>query len=96
MSRSLNAVELLDVLLTEHRDRLTDAQLQAFEGMRAGVHGRFLTPNQSNWVFGVAERLGVQVAPSENLFSAMDPEKQARQRAAASRVKLPWEIDPKK
>ena len=38
-------------------------------------------------------------APDEkpaNLFSKLSSERQAEQRARADRVKLPWELDPKK
>lgn len=54
--------------------------------------GRTLSDAQRKWLYGVAERLGVVgAAPSENIFSGMSPEKQARQREAAKKVVLPWE-----
>ncbi len=81
--------KLLDELLTEHREKLFANQLQAFEGMREQPGD--ISEKQAKWIFGVGERRGLVVAPSENIFSAMSPEKQAAQRAAAARVKLPWE-----
>jgi hypothetical protein len=90
MSKPLTDAELLTKLLeTELAERLTDAQREAFGRMDS--QGYALTVKQAQWIRGVAERLGIQTAPSENIFSAMSPEKQARQRAAASKVKLPWE-----
>lgn len=84
VSRPITDAELLVQLTTVHRERLTDSQREAFDGMEE--QGYPLTNAQLAWIHGVAERLGVQVAPSENLFSNMDPEKQARQREAAKRI----------
>ena len=89
MSKPYTDAELLERLLTEHRDKLTDNQLEAFEGMQD--QGYPVTVKQAAWFRGVAERLGIQVAPSENLFSNMDPDKRARQLEAAKKVRLPWE-----
>lgn len=90
MSNLFSDEELLDALLHDpYFDRLDAKQLKAFSGMKA--RGRSLSELQRHWVRGVAERFGIQVAPSENIFSAMDPEKQARQREAAKRIRLPWE-----
>lgn len=80
--------ELIEQLLALPEGRLSDAQREAFQGMLD--RGWPLTDKQLHWVNGVAERLGLQVAPSENLFSAMSPEKQAAQRARAKGI-LPWE-----
>ena len=92
MSRPLELQEILELLLSrEYRDKLTDEQAIAFEGMLSGGSGRFLTPNQTAWIRGVADRLGIQTSPSENLWSALSPEERRRQRAAAAKVKLPWE-----
>lgn len=89
MTKTLSDHELLSILLEdEYADRLTEEQRYAFMGFYTRSS---LTEKQSAWVRGVAERLGIQTAPSENLFSKMAPEKQARQRKAAARVKLPWE-----
>lgn len=79
---------LLTTLLTEHQERLSENEREAFEDM---LNWRTLTSRQTQWILGTAERLEVVTAPSTNLFSRMDPEKQARQRAAAAKVKLPWE-----
>ncbi len=80
---------LLVTMLTEHQDQLSGRETYAFEDMIANRWT--LTPRQTQWIHAVAERLGIETAPSANLFSQMDPEKQARQRAAAAKVKLPWE-----
>ena len=79
---------LLVTLLTEHQERLSENEREAFEDM---LNWRTLTPRQTQWILATAERLEVVTAPSTNLFSQMDPEKQSRQRAAAAKVKLPWE-----
>lgn len=90
MGKPLSDAELLELLTAEpYAEQQAPAQVKAFERMAS--QGYPLTKKQLAWVRGVAERHGLQVAPSENIFSNMDPEKQARQRAAASKVKLPWE-----
>lgn len=83
--------KICDELLDERYEELTEQAQVAFEEWRRRAE-RTLTEPQRKWLFGVAERLGVvTAAPSENLFSGMSPEKQAAQRKAAERIKLPWE-----
>ena len=82
--------ELLIALLA--LDRLTDGEREAFVGMQRVVERQHtLTSKQLAWIRGAAERYGIQTAPSENIFSAMSPARQAEQRKAAEGVKLPWE-----
>jgi hypothetical protein len=89
---------LLAVLARDDQTEcLTGAARKAFtqwrdEGRGEGAgHGYPFTDAQLNWLRGVAERLGIATAPSENLFSNLSPERQAEQRRAASKVRLPWE-----
>lgn len=89
--------KLLDQMLdeTEWREKLSDAQLEAFEEIRERASRAsvfVLTEKQSKWVFGVAARIGlIGAEPGENLFSALTPERQAEQRARAAKIRLPWE-----
>ena len=89
--------KLLDQMLdeTEWRDKLCDTQIEAFENIRERASRAsvfMLTEKQSKWVLGVAARIGlIGSEPGENLFSALTPERQAKQRARAAKVKLPWE-----
>lgn len=88
--KPLTDEELLERLLTsEYIERLPKNAQTAFMDWEG--RSRPLTEPMRKWIRGVAERLGIQTAPSENIFSAMDPEKQARQRAAALKIRLPWE-----
>lgn len=80
---------LLVTMLSEHQEQLSEGEVEAFQDMLA--RGWMLTPRQTQWILDAARRLEVLTDPSTNLFSRMDPEKQARQRAAAAKVKLPWE-----
>lgn len=80
--------QLLHTLLTVYREDLTQKQLDAFESMR----DRHLTEKQERWVYGVAEKLGIAVAPARNVFSAMPEKKQREYVERASKVKLPWEL----
>lgn len=89
MARQLSDRELLVVILDEHDAKLTGAALHAFTEWRDSE--RTLTDKQKKWLYGVADRLGVQVAPSENIFSSLPPAEQRRQRERAAAVKLPWE-----
>lgn len=77
-------------LLNEHEESLSGAALSAFSEWRAGDFT--LSDKQRKWLYGVAERLGVATAPSENLFSQLSPARQAEQRARAAKVRLPWEV----
>lgn len=89
--------QLLDQMLdeTEWREKLSDEQRQAFEEIRTRASKRAvfeLTEKQSQWVLGVAARIGlIGAEPSENLFSSLTPERQAEQRARAAKIRLPWE-----
>lgn len=77
------------LILHKHYEHLAKSALEAFTEWEE--HGRPLSDKQKKWLYGVAERLGLQVAPSENLFSSLSPKERARQREAAKKVKLPWE-----
>jgi hypothetical protein len=82
-------LELAQAILEQHGDRITGAATRAF---RQWIEREtVLTEKQQKWLYGVAERCGLIVAPAENIFSSMSPEKQAEQRARAAKVKLPWE-----
>lgn len=88
MSKLLTDDELLDKLCEEPLfSRLGSNEQKAFPAFRK----RTLTEPMRRWVRGAAERVGLQVAPSENLFSQLSPERQEEMRRAALRVKLPWE-----
>lgn len=89
-----------DVLARGERDRvllkrlledgdLSDAERDAFSDMKGSLESkRELSAKQRAWVEGVFEREGLSEG---NLFSRLSPEEQARQREAASKIKLPWE-----
>lgn len=91
--------QVLTILLDEPEwsEKLTDQQREAFEDMRSKVPVRGprtgrLSEKQARWVMNVAAAVGlIGAAPAENVFSALSPERQAEQRRAAARVKLPWE-----
>ena len=89
--------DLLDQMLdvTHWHEKLSPEQREAFEEIRDRAQQAsvfVLTDKQSKWILGVAERIGlIDCAPAENLFSSLTPKRQAEQRAAAARVKLPWE-----
>lgn len=73
----------------EWSDRLGEMERDVFAGWLAS--SRPLTPKMLDWLRGAAERVGLQVAPAENLFSRLSPARQAEQLRAAAKVKLPWE-----
>lgn len=80
--------ELLQRMLDDkYVDLLSDKEREVFASMRAGA---MLSPKQRNWVRSVAERLGIQVAPSRNEFSAM-PEAKKKENLKHVRTLLPWE-----
>lgn len=88
MNRPYTDEELLERMLNErYADKLTERELAAFESMRSGSS---LSPPQRNWVRSVAERLGIQVAPARNVFSAMAAEKK-KEHLSKVRTLLPWE-----
>jgi len=89
MARQLSDHEILDVILDKHAEHITSAALEAFTEWYHSA--RDLTDKQKKWLYGVADRLGIQVAPSENIFSSLPPAEQRRQRERAAAVKLPWE-----
>lgn len=80
--------QILQVLCAQHAEDLTSVQKKAFESMRDQEFE--LTQKQIDWVYGVAEKLGICVAPARNVFSRMTPEKRA-EHARNVRTKLPWE-----
>lgn len=80
--------ELLRVLCTDYREDLSQNQRQAFDGMRDLEH---LSEKQERWVYSVAERFGLAVAPASNAFSEMSEKKQREHLDRAVRVLLPWE-----
>jgi hypothetical protein len=81
--------QLLAVMLSQQWvDILTDQQREAFEGMRGRTQ---LSPRQEKWVRGVADRLGIEVAPSENVFSEMAPEQQREHKRRAEKIVFPWQ-----
>lgn len=89
MTPPVDLPRLLETMLSEHQEQLSVRERETFEDM-LGQRWAF-SPRQAQWIHSAAERLGLETAPSANLFSNMDPEKQERQRAAAAKVKLPWE-----
>lgn len=80
--------DLLDVMLKEHEQRLTEEQLVAFTEM--ADQNWPLSQRQSDWIRAVAKKLGVLSPPAENLFSSMTPEQQKKHREKVV-TKLPWE-----
>lgn len=80
---------LLRMVEPEFAERLGEREREVFETWVA--ESRPLTPKMREWIRDSAERLGIQVAPGKNLFSALSPERQREQLARAARVKLPWE-----
>jgi hypothetical protein len=81
--------EICSEILDKHADSISGAALAAFSEWK--LTGTTLSDKQRKWLYGVAERLGIATAPSENIFSSLSPERQVEQRRAAARVKLPWE-----
>lgn len=88
-------LELLDELLDDYEDRLTEWELEAFPPWIIDLRTkriRSLTEKQKNRLYAAGERLGLLgAAPAENLFSQMTPAKQAEERRKAAKVRLPWE-----
>lgn len=78
---------LVSMLDDKHADALSDKERGVFASMRAGAT---LSAKQRNWVRSVAERLGIQVAPSRNEFSALPKEKK-QEHLKRVRTQLPWE-----
>ena len=92
MSKPLSDAKLLELLCAEpHFSKLGSKAAKAFPEWLE--RGRELTPPMRRWLRNTAESLNIQVAPSENLFSQLSPERQAEQRERAARFapKLPWE-----
>jgi hypothetical protein len=81
--------ELIETMISRYSDILTEKQLEAFTSMRGQLTP--LTERQSHWVRGVAERLGIEIAPAENIFSTMDESEQREHLTRAAKVVLPWE-----
>ncbi len=80
--------ELLRILCTDYREDLTQNQRQAFDSMRDVEN---LSEKQERWVYAVAERFGLAVAPAANVFSEMPEKKRQEHLERAARVRLPWE-----
>lgn len=88
--KTLTDVKLLELLCQEPTlSKLGEKAQEAFPEWLE--QGRDLSPKMRLWIRRAAESLNVQVAPNENLFSALTPARQAEQRARAAKVKLPWE-----
>lgn len=79
--------ELLARLL-EEPERLSEREVEVFASM--SEFSGALSEKQRRWIRSVAERLGIQAAPSENTFSELPPEAQ-RQHRLQVRTRLPWE-----
>jgi hypothetical protein len=93
MDKQLTDEELLDAIVAakEKLEALSSKEAAAFEDMNERVaSGAPLSKKQRAWIQGVAERLGIQVAPAQNLFSEMEPDKR-QENLAYVRTKLPWE-----
>lgn len=95
MPKTLSDRELLDELVDNHNKRLGERAREAFTRWQSdglGLPGqRRFSPPQLKWLRNVGETLGVQGAPSENIFSALSPERQAEMKANAAKVVFPWE-----
>lgn len=88
--KPLSDVKLLEQLCQEpHFSKLGTKAQEAFPEWLA--KSRPLSQKMRLWIRRAGESLDVQVAPSENLFSALTPARQAEQRARADKIKLPWE-----
>jgi len=87
--RDVQDRDLLEVMLKEHEARLTPEQCEAFESMLTQKWP--LSQKQSDWVRTTARRLGALVPETENLFSGMTPEQQAKHRSKVV-TQLPWEL----
>lgn len=89
--------ELLEELLFGTKDGqpydMTPAAREAFTRWHAeGLVARdLLTPKQLGWLHSIGERHGLVGPAAANLFSGLSPKERERQRAAAAKVKLPWE-----
>ena len=79
--------ELLGKLL-EEPERLSEREVEVFTSM--SEFSGALSEKQRRWIRSVADRLGIQIAPSENTFSELAPEVQREHRLQV-RTRLPWE-----
>ncbi len=86
LGNSMDIDTVLRLLCTQYAEDLTEKQRDAFTSMR----GHDLTDKQEDWIYGVAEKLGICTAPSRNEFSRMSEKKRA-EHAALVKTKLPWE-----
>jgi hypothetical protein len=92
MAKPLSDVQILEMLCAEpYLSKLGSKAAKAFPEWLE--RGRELTPPMRRWLRSTADVMNIQVAPSENLFSQLTPERQAEQRARAAKFapKLPWE-----
>ncbi len=90
--------ELLEELLFGGDHDLPPTAREAFtEWYSQGLAARgLLSKKQIMWLRGHGERKGLVGPQTENLFSALKPAEQARQKARAAAVLLPWEREAKK
>lgn len=80
--------ELLSRLL-EEPERLSEREVEVFSSM--SEFSGALSEKQRRWIRSVADRLGIQIASSENTFSELPPEVQREHRLQV-RTRLPWEL----
>lgn len=89
VTRPRSDQELIELVISEqYQERITGKTFEAFTEW--ALTERPLSDKQKAWLYGVAERLGLMVAPGENLFSKLSPFEQRRQREKAKAI-LPWE-----
>jgi len=81
--------------LIDTGDQLRETQREDMEDMldrlRSGNMIK-LSDKQRKYVLDLRRKAGLD-DKGENIFSSLPPEEQARQRAAAAHIKLPWERD---
>ncbi len=85
---SASTRELLRIMCTDFRRDLSEKQRKAFDAFR---RQESLTERQEHWVLSMADRLGLAVAPAENVFSEMPEDRQREHVERAAAVRLPWE-----
>jgi hypothetical protein len=93
MKTPLTDAELLDLLLDEHFDKLSEHAAEAFPDFRERGLGRKrpFSPKQREWIRNVAVALELEDAPTENVFSSLPKRRQEEQKKAAAKVLMPWE-----
>jgi hypothetical protein len=91
MAKLFSDEELLVKLLFEHTEALSEKECSVFKSMHAQLERRTLSNRQRYWIQYVADRLGLQTAPSRNAFSELSKAQQREHQERAANVKLPWE-----